>query len=216
MPCKKLSGSTAINEDRPLTNDENHNHFSLVRRPSSAVEKAAPGAKRILSAMVADAHALAKNKDRKKLRVVILDDEEGPRQACVMILESCWQQGVEIVEFEGSLDAWKELSRTDPDLFITDIAHTGMTCLEMLSGLAERKVKYPVLVISARLGLEFEAEKYPAAAAYIHQLKRDWRPNLNVYFLPKPYRPKEFQTVLETALKPLRNTKQTKYVSGIK
>ena len=193
-----------------------HKNNSLVVRPFGAVEKAAPGAKRILSGIVADAHTLAKNKDRKKLRVVVLDDEEGPRRACVMILESCWQQGVEILEFEGSLDAWKELSRTDPDLFITDNAHTGMTCLEMLSGLAERKVKYPVLVISARLGLELEAEKYPAAAAYSHQLKRDWRPNLNVYFLPKPYTLKEFQTVLETALKPLRDTKPPKSVSVIK
>jgi TPR repeat protein len=33
---------------------EHHNAFPLERRPSSAVEKAAPGAKRILSAMVAD------------------------------------------------------------------------------------------------------------------------------------------------------------------
>jgi tetratricopeptide (TPR) repeat protein len=36
---------------------ENKNH-SLVRRPANAVEKAAPGAKRILSGMVADTFAL--------------------------------------------------------------------------------------------------------------------------------------------------------------
>ena len=36
------------------------NNFVLVRKPSSAVEKAAPGAKRILSGMVADALALAR------------------------------------------------------------------------------------------------------------------------------------------------------------
>jgi DNA-binding NarL/FixJ family response regulator len=35
-------------------------NFAVVRRPSSAVEKAVPGAKRILSGMVADALALAK------------------------------------------------------------------------------------------------------------------------------------------------------------
>jgi TPR repeat protein len=46
-----------MNKDRPL-NGEKHNNFPLVRRPSSAVEKAAPGAKRILSGMVADTLAL--------------------------------------------------------------------------------------------------------------------------------------------------------------
>jgi molecular chaperone DnaK len=36
------------------------NNFALVRKPSSAVEKAAPGAKRILSGMVADTLALVR------------------------------------------------------------------------------------------------------------------------------------------------------------
>src|SRR5665213_933637 len=38
----------------------NENDFALVRKPSSAVEKAAPGAKRILSGMVADMLALVR------------------------------------------------------------------------------------------------------------------------------------------------------------
>ena len=47
-----------MNEGRPLHNGENHNHFPLVRRPPSAIEKAAPGAKRILAGMVGDVLAL--------------------------------------------------------------------------------------------------------------------------------------------------------------
>jgi TPR repeat protein len=47
-----------MNEGRPLNNGENHDHFPVVRRPSSAIEKAAPGAKRILSSMVVDLLAL--------------------------------------------------------------------------------------------------------------------------------------------------------------
>ena len=40
------------------------NHFALVRKPSSAVEKAAPGTERILSSMVADTLNIAeKNSD---------------------------------------------------------------------------------------------------------------------------------------------------------
>jgi hypothetical protein len=72
-----------MNNGHPLNNGENRNKFPLVRKPASAVEKAAPGAKRILSGMVADTLALTKNKKRKKLRIVVLDDEEGARQGCV-------------------------------------------------------------------------------------------------------------------------------------
>lgn len=38
------------------------NDFALVRKPSSAVEKAAPGAKRILSGMVADTIILVESR----------------------------------------------------------------------------------------------------------------------------------------------------------
>jgi hypothetical protein len=41
------------------------NDFALVRRPSSAVEKAAPGAKRILSGMVTDTLALRKKHSKE-------------------------------------------------------------------------------------------------------------------------------------------------------
>lgn len=153
-----------------------------------------------IPAQVADPLMLGKTELHKKLRIVILDDEEGPRRASTAMLKHCWPLGAEILEFEDAADAWRELLRADPDLFITDIAHPGMTCLEMLTELSEREVKYPVLVISARLGLELEAEKHPEAAAYIQQLKRDWRPNLNVTFLPKPWTTTEFRSALDTAL----------------
>jgi hypothetical protein len=48
-------------------------NFAVVRRPSSAVEKAVPGAKRILSGMVADALILAKKKPSP--RIIVVDDE---------------------------------------------------------------------------------------------------------------------------------------------
>ena len=49
------------------------NGFALVRKPSNAVEKAAPGAKRILSGMVADALALRKIATPR--RIVVVNDE---------------------------------------------------------------------------------------------------------------------------------------------
>jgi TPR repeat protein len=47
-----------MNEGHPSNSAEKPNDFPLVRRPSSAVDKAAPGAKRILAGMVADTLAL--------------------------------------------------------------------------------------------------------------------------------------------------------------
>src|SRR5665213_894257 len=46
---------------------DNKNDFALVRKPSSAVEKAAPGAKSILSGMVTDILAVAHVEDAKTL-----------------------------------------------------------------------------------------------------------------------------------------------------
>jgi TPR repeat protein len=48
---------------------KNYNSFPLARRPSSAVEKAAPGAKRILSGMVEDALELARKTATKEVSV---------------------------------------------------------------------------------------------------------------------------------------------------
>jgi len=64
----------------------------------------------------------------------------------------------------------------------------------MLTRLAERKVKYPILVISAVLDLYQKM-------VWVQDVRRDWGPNLNVSFLSKPYTIKEFRTAFEAALK---------------
>jgi hypothetical protein len=56
-----------------MNTDYGNNDFALVRKPASAVEKAAPGAKRILSGMVADALAIRTRKRSPK--VILVDDE---------------------------------------------------------------------------------------------------------------------------------------------
>jgi len=84
-----------------------------------------------------------------------------------------------------------------PIFFITDIQHVGISCKEMLTRLAERKVKYPILVISAVLGV-YEDSGEPV---WVQAVRCDWSPNLNVSFLSKPYTYKEFRTAFEAALK---------------
>ena len=66
-----------------------------------------------------------------RLRVVILDDEEFVRAAYSMILRH-WFEAIDLHMFGDAASAWDELARNEPDLFITDIHHAGMSCSEML------------------------------------------------------------------------------------
>jgi DNA-binding NtrC family response regulator len=120
-------------------------------------------------------------------RIVILDDQEGPRRWHLAVLKDMYEE-LEIWDFEDSYAAWQELLRTDPDLFITDISHIGISCKEMLTRLAERKVKYPIMVVSATLDL------------YEEDVRRGWGPGLNVSFLEKPVDVERYRAAVEAAL----------------
>ena len=161
-----------------------NNDFALVRKPSSAVEKAAPGAKRILSSMVADALTLAQ--EEKYFRIIHVDDEDWLLEIVRLTIRSnAAFKNVSVQEFQNRDEAWRELLRADPDLLITDLRSDnvpiprqsfGMSGLEMLSLLAKKKVKYPILVYSGSLAIEgYEGTARQAAGS-----------NLNVSFLTKP------------------------------
>jgi len=168
-----------------------NNDFALVPRPPGAVEKAEPGAKRILSGMVADTLALVKKMPPRKsrpLRIVILDDENELRETYRVMLQ-IWYEGVVVVQCQGGDEAWEELSRADPALFITDRNHTGMSCGEMLERLAERKAKFPIFLISGGAFLLGEAAL------------RSARENLNFSSWDKPLDVYQFRQALETALR---------------
>jgi DNA-binding NtrC family response regulator len=120
-------------------------------------------------------------------RVVILDDEDGPRRSISVLVKSA-SDGVEILEFSDSRAAWQELSQTDPDLLITDLKHVGISGREMLTRLAERKVKYPIFVVSGSLSFYSASER------------RSWGPGLNVSFREKPVDVETFRTAVEAAL----------------
>jgi DNA-binding NarL/FixJ family response regulator len=52
------------------------------------------------------------------MRIVILDDERGMREFHAAVLRHYLQPEREILNFEDPAEACRELSRTDPDLFI--------------------------------------------------------------------------------------------------
>lgn len=168
------------------------NDFAMVPRPPTAIEKAEPGAKRVLSSMVADAFALAKPPAPRVRRIVILDDVREVMEMYLHVLNEAYS-GLEILKFAQGDSAWEELSRADPDLLITDITHPGMPFDEMLTDLAKREVKYPILVISATLGMASMKVKSDA--------RRASAPSLNVSFMPKPILVGEFINAVEIALR---------------
>lgn len=84
----------------------------------------------------------------KKLRIVLLDDEWHMLKLLEMYIRE-WFNEVELVQFRSGDPAWDELSRSEPDLFITDWRHPGLDGGELVRKLGEKKSKVPVLMISA-------------------------------------------------------------------
>jgi DNA-binding NtrC family response regulator len=126
------------------------NDFALVPRPPAALEKAEPGARRILSGMVADTLALAKQgppRGSRPLRIVSMDDEDWHLEVIEMIISGFFK-GVTVQSFLDAEEAWQELSRTAPDLLITDDLMGKLTGEEIVRRLGDRKVAYPIIVIN--------------------------------------------------------------------
>jgi hypothetical protein len=86
------------------------NNFALVRKPSSAIEKAAPGAKRILSSMVTDALMLAK---KPEFIALMCDDQIS--DTAEMLIKSDWDQKymLRFIRFHRATELLK-LSREQP------------------------------------------------------------------------------------------------------
>ena len=162
-----------MNEGHPLNNGENHNDFPLVRRPSSAVEKAAPGAKRILSGMVGDTLALVK---KTRPRIVVVDDEPILLQLFESMILQCFKDAT-VLSFDNGDQAWQELLRKTPDLLVTDMNRGGLNGWKMLPLLAAKKVNFPILVAS---GGATEKDVRQCAGS-----------DLTISFLPKPFLPAE-------------------------
>lgn len=159
------------------------NDFALVPKPSRALEKAKPGAKRILSGMVADTLILAKKAGL--FRIILLDDE-APLMALMEKVILHRFKNVTVQKFQDGESAWQELLRADPDFLIMDMIRPGMTGWDLLPLLSQRKVKYPILVNSG-----YVKEKAVRECA---------GSELNIAFLQKPFRPEQLYAELSKQL----------------
>ena len=178
--------------------------FALVPRPPGALEKADPGAKRILSDMVADALALAKQgppRNQRPLRIVSVDDEDW-RLELVEVTISDFFKGVTVQSFRDAEEAWQELSRTDPDLLITDDIMGNLNGEDIVQRLADRKVAYPIIVIN---GCGPERDQW-----VLDCVKR----GVNVTLLRAPYSLASLVRALESGLRISRDTKRPVEMAG--
>ena len=129
---------------------------------------------------------------RKTPRIVLLEDEPALSQLFGDCIHE-WFDKIELVKFTGGDDAWRELSRTAPDLLILDWVHPGLTGHEILQQLALHPTGFPILLTS-----EF-------FAAHL-QLFSDH--GLKVGFLPKPFEICEFWEALNQLLGPSDHPEQ--------
>ena len=205
--------------------DEKDNN-ALVRNPSGAVRKAAPGAKRIVSGMVADTLALGIRK--KPPRIIVVDDESSFLDLVEGIIRDCFKDAV-VLKFDKGEQAWLELLRTPPDFLITDLERSDkMNGWKMIPLLAERKVKWPVMLLTGstkgqelhqRVTLalngeddillgkiqsgEFKDEDLQdqTPSDRVQNLLRQVSPSLSISLLAKPFTTENFIKILKTGLK---------------
>ena len=123
-------------------------------------------------------------------RIVLIDDELYLTDLLEKLIKRQIGEAT-ILTFQNRDAGWQELLRRDPDLLITDMnndnvpgrsEYLGMSGWKMLPMLAERAVKYPILVVSGSFlipGVEAEARKCAGR-------------NLNISFMPKPFAPSFF------------------------
>lgn len=177
--------------------------FALVPKTPAALEKADPGTKRVLSGMVTDALALVKKQQRSKPRIVLVNDDPNALKLMELLI-SDWFEGVTLLTFQNGADAWQELRREAPDLLITDLMRREDDPLDgwvMIPLLAERRVKYPVVVVS---GCSESVAKHcygKPVSPTLRDLVQQARKTLDITTVLMPFLNDEFGKLLHTKLK---------------
>src|SRR5271157_3444435 len=96
-----------------------------------------------------------------KPQILVVDDEPSIRESLGMLLMSV---GYDVAEAENGVSAVSQLSRTVPDLMVTDLNMPQMSGIELISHVRSR---YPALIagINRRLPTCTEASS-PRSMAY--------------------------------------------------
>lgn len=122
----------------------------------------------------------------RPLRIVMVNDER-----CVLesldVMIRFWLKDVTVLMFDNAADALVELSRTDPELLITDDKMANMDGKELCHRLLGRKVRYPVVVVSPWAPTEEWVREFATRG-------------LNVSFLVQPFDFSTFRDAVAASL----------------
>ena len=115
-------------------------------------------------------------------RILVVDDELGPREALRMILKSKYQ----VLTAVNGPDALQVLSHTPPDIVLLDIKMREMNGIEVLRAIKETDTNIEVIMMTAHASLQ------TARDAITHGASE---------YLLKPFSKKEVEEAIEKALK---------------
>jgi PAS domain S-box-containing protein len=115
-------------------------------------------------------------------RILVVDDELGPREALRMILKSKYQ----VLSAVNGLDALQVLNNTPPDIVLLDIKMREMNGIEVLKAIKEADAGIEVIMMTAYASLQ------TARDAIAHGASE---------YLIKPFSKKEVEEAIEKALK---------------
>jgi len=121
-------------------------------------------------------------------RIILLDDEQGVRNAIKVMLQFHFRDYV-TVECTTGDEGWSEISRHSPDLLITDYAHPGMRLEVMFPLLRQTPVKFPIVVASAFVSSSSELRERLGS-----------QPGLTITLLNKPFRAEDLKARVITCL----------------
>ena len=122
---------------------------------------------------------------QRKIKAYILEDEPVALRLYADLLAAAPGQ-FQIHKFTDGDEAWAELTKADPDILITDIAHPGLDGWEILKLLAAERVTYPILVVTGDCqSADFYKNVYP---------------DLKLNMLGKPFRVESFYKHLSALL----------------
>ncbi|MEI6197915.1 MAG: response regulator, partial [Verrucomicrobiota bacterium] len=122
----------------------------------------------------------------RPIKIIHVDDEKWLLKMVGHAIKANQEyKKISVQTFQNRDEAWQELLHTDPDLLITDLRNDnvpgraqefGMSGFELLTLLASKGVKYPIVVFSGSLSIE----------GIEHSARQAAGNELNISFLKKP------------------------------
>jgi len=135
-------------------------------------------------------HLISLARPDRTARIVLLDDDSAARDL-VRTMLPLWFRDYLLIECTTGDEAWREITRHTPDLFITDYGHMGYSFEELLHRFYRSRSKFPILLSSLYVG---------ACPELQHRLLAF--PGYSITPLNKPFPPESLKSQVLNALKP--------------